>query len=73
MGSIKFSRDAKALYIKLDTHGKRIAQTIPLGNDRFMDVDENGNILGFEIILPADLPKEAYDAILKTSAIEITS
>lgn len=73
MGSIKFSRDARALYIKLDTQGKRIAETIPLGNDRFMDVDENGNILGFELILPANMPKEAYDAILKTASIEITS
>lgn len=72
MDLIKFSRDARALYIKLDTQGKRIAETMPLGNDRFMDVDENGNILGFELILPANLPKEAYDAIFKTASIETT-
>ncbi|MEM4391498.1 MAG: DUF2283 domain-containing protein [Candidatus Nitrosotenuis sp.] len=72
MDSIKFSRDARALYVKLDHQNKRIAETIPIGQDRFLDIDENGNVLGLELILPRDMPEEAYKAIIRTNSIEIT-
>ncbi|MEM3063962.1 MAG: DUF2283 domain-containing protein [Candidatus Nitrosotenuis sp.] len=73
MDSIKFSRDANALYVKIDTKkNNRIAKTIPMGEDRFLDVDEKGNVLGIEILLPENNP-EVEEAIIRTDSIELTS
>jgi hypothetical protein len=42
-------RKHRALYIKLDNN--KIAKTIPMGADRFIDVNESGRAVGFEILL----------------------
>ncbi|WP_268542029.1 DUF2283 domain-containing protein [Candidatus Nitrosotenuis cloacae] len=73
MDSVKFSREAKALYVKFDKENRRIAETIPIGQDKFLDIDEKGNVLGIELLLPKNMPKEVYEAIIGTDSIEITS
>lgn len=72
MVSIKFSKNANALYVQFEQEHKRIANTISIGNDRFLDVDEAGNVLGIEL-LSKDLPEEAYEAIQRINSIELTS
>ncbi|HEX9845023.1 MAG TPA: DUF2283 domain-containing protein [Candidatus Nitrosotenuis sp.] len=73
MDSVKFSREAKALYVKFDKENRRIAETIPIGQDRFLDIDEKGNVLGIELLFPKNMPEEVYEAIIRTDSIEITS
>ena len=73
MVSIKFSKNANALYVQFEQEHKRIANTIPIGNDRFLDVDEAGNVLGIELLLSKDLPEEAYEAIQRINSIELIS
>jgi uncharacterized protein YuzE len=72
MDSIRYSREANALYVRLDSGKKRIAETIPMGDDRFFDVDEKGNVLGIELLLPENAP-EIQEAIIRTDSIELTS
>lgn len=69
----KYDEKAHAFYLKLDTENKRVAETIPLGDDKFVDVDEGGNILGFEILITAkQMPPQLDQIIRQTKAIEIT-
>ena len=72
MDSVKFSQKAKALYMKFDKDGC-IAETIPIGDDRFVDIDENGNVLGIELLLSKNTPDEVYKAIIRTKSIEKTA
>ncbi|MEW6044541.1 MAG: DUF2283 domain-containing protein [Thermoproteota archaeon] len=69
MASVSFDQEARALYIKLDNN--KIAKTIPLGDDRFIDVDESGRAVGFEILLPKNIPSEITDVIKRSKSIEI--
>jgi uncharacterized protein YuzE len=64
MVSVTYDPQAKAVYVSLDNRGSRVAKTIPLGGDRYLDVDENGKAVGLEIIFAQDLPQEAVDAII---------
>jgi len=65
MASVKYDQEANALYVKIENK-KRIAETISLGEDRFVDVDENGHVVGFEILFPKSMPKEDIDAIIRS-------
>ncbi len=59
--------------MKLDTESKRVAETIPLGDDKFADVDEGGNIMGFEILITAKQMPPQFDQIIRrTKTIEIS-
>ena len=73
MDSVKFCQEAKALYMKIDKENRRIAETIPIGDDRFVDIDENGNVLGIELLLSKNTPDEVYKAIIRTKSIEKTA
>ena len=69
---LKYNKQANALYLKIDKEQRRVADTIPLGSDRFIDVDESGQVLGIEILLKEDMPQEAFVAISKTKSIQVT-
>ncbi len=64
MVSVTYDPEAKAVYIELDKKGRRVMKTIPLGGDRYLDVDDSGKAIGLEIIFRQDLPQEAIDAII---------
>lgn len=69
----KYDEKAQAFYLKLDTNSTRVAETIPLGDDKFVDVDEGGNIMGFEILITAkQIPPQFIEIIKRTKAIEIS-
>jgi uncharacterized protein YuzE len=77
MVSVSYDPDAKALYVSLmdeeeKESKKKISKTVPLGNDRYLDVDETGKAVGLEILFSQDLPQEAVDAIINNrKAIEL--
>lgn len=59
---VTYDPEAKALYINIadEVRGlpkKKIAKTVPLGEDRYLDVDESGKAVGLEILFPQDLPQ----------------
>lgn len=70
MASVSYDPEAKALYVDMmddddiESKKKKIAKTVPLGNDWYLDVDEAGKAVGLEILFPQDLPQEAVDAII---------
>jgi uncharacterized protein YuzE len=66
MASIKYDKEANALYVRVAPRRRRIKETISLGEDRFLDVDEKGHVIGFEILLPKSMPKEASKAIARS-------
>ncbi|MDE1832549.1 MAG: DUF2283 domain-containing protein [Thaumarchaeota archaeon] len=69
MVSIKFDKDSGAMYVQL-RKGK-VTKTIPMGKDRFIDVNEAGKIVGMEVLIPANTP-EVDEAIAKsTDVIEL--
>ncbi|MBI1829399.1 MAG: DUF2283 domain-containing protein [Thaumarchaeota archaeon] len=72
MASISYDQESNALYFRLAKSSKKTAKTIPLGNDRFLDLDKNGKIIGFEILFARSIPQEAKEAILRSkSTIEL--
>jgi uncharacterized protein YuzE len=66
MASIKYDKEANALYVRVAPKKKHIKETISLGEDRFLDLDENGHVIGFEILFPKSMPKEAAKAIARS-------
>lgn len=57
------------MYVQL-RKGK-VVKTIPMGKDRFIDVNETGKIVGMEVLIPANRP-EVDEAIAKsTDVIEL--
>jgi uncharacterized protein YuzE len=74
MTSIKYDKEANAFYVRVAPSKRRIKETISLGEDRFLDVDEKGHVIGFEILLPKSMPKEAAKAIARSKdTIELVS
>lgn len=79
MVSVSYDSEAKALYIYLISDEERkekyedakkknkkgiVAKTLPVGDDRYLDIDENGKAIGLEVLFHKDLPQEAVDAII---------
>ena len=72
MASITFDREANAMYVRVSKEKRKIKETISLGDDRFMDVDEYGAIIGIEVLLPKAIPAEAEEAMIRsTDEIEV--
>ena len=65
MVSVMYDREANAMYVKVDDK-KKIKKTISLGEDRFMDVDESGHVIGIEVLLPKEIPQEAQEALFRS-------
>jgi len=66
MASIKYDKEANVLYVRVATNKKHIKETISLGVDRFVDLDDKGHVIGFEILFPKSMPKEAAKAIIRS-------
>jgi uncharacterized protein YuzE len=65
MVSVAFDPEVKALYVRI-LEGKRIADTLPLGQGKYMDITETGEFVGLEVIFPSSTPQEAIDAIINS-------
>lgn len=61
MALLKFDAKARALYVKM-RKGK-VAYTEPLNDSVFVDLDQNSNLIGIEVILPKDLPEDTVKKI----------
>jgi len=50
MVSVEYEPDANAIYIRIKKGGVETSE--PLSDDIIVDLDENGEVLGIEILLP---------------------
>ena len=66
MASLKYDRSAKAVYVRI--RRGRVAQTEPLNDSVFLDLNANGRLLGIEVILPKDLPEETIRKVAAATA-----
>jgi uncharacterized protein YuzE len=66
--SVTFDPKVKALYMRV-LEDARIAQTIPLGQGKYVDVTETGELVGLEIIFASSTPQEALDAIINSKQL----
>jgi uncharacterized protein YuzE len=68
MVSVTFDPEVKALYVRF-LEDARIAQTIPLGQGKYLDITETGDMVGLEIIFASSTPQEALDAIINSKQL----
>lgn len=68
MVSTTYDPEAEALYIKYHENEK-VAKTVNLGNDVYIDLSSNNVLLGIEVILPDKLDIE--EKISKIAGLEI--
>lgn len=61
MASLKYDKAAGALYVTI-RRGK-VAETEPLNDGVFVDMDKQGKLIGIEVVLPKDLPQEIVSRI----------
>jgi uncharacterized protein YuzE len=62
---LTFDEDTNAFYLKIhESHGK-IVKTISLGNDKFMDIDELGHIVGMEILSSDNESMSEIDEVIR--------
>lgn len=62
------------MYISLEedeNKKSKVAKTIPMGEGKYIDVTENNDPIGLEIIFPRSVPKEAVDAIVNRGSSKI--
>ena len=62
---VRYDNQTKVAYFCISEDSK-VSKTIPLGKDRFLDIDENGRAVGFEVLFPQSMPEEAINAIIKS-------
>jgi len=56
LASVQYDESARALYVRL--RRAKAAKTEPINDSVFIDLDARENIVGIEVILPRDLPRE---------------
>ncbi len=61
MGSLKYDASTKALYVRV--RAGKVAETEPLNDSVFIDLDRTGRLVGIEVILPKELPVEVVEKI----------
>ena len=66
--ALKYDIEANSMYISLGEGKKKVFETIQLGKDRFVDVDETGTMIGLEIIFPKKVTRE-MEEVLERSQI----
>ncbi|AIF82770.1 Protein of unknown function (DUF2283) [Candidatus Nitrososphaera evergladensis SR1] len=71
MALVTFDPDAKTMYVSLEKKKVRIAKTIPMGEGKYLDVTENNEPVGLEIILPRNVSEEVVDAIVNRGKSKI--
>jgi uncharacterized protein YuzE len=69
MALVSVDFDASAMYVSLSK--KKVKETISLGEDRFIDVSEDGTVIGVEILLPRNLPPKTKEVFLRSDEIKI--
>lgn len=67
MVSVSFDKESGAIYVRLSK--EKTTRTIPLGKDRFIDVDKSGKIIGIEVLLPKSMLREVDEAISRSSDV----
>jgi uncharacterized protein YuzE len=60
--SVTYDESGKSLYIDLEK-GLKISKTIPMGEGKYMDVSEDDQAIGLEIIFAKSTPDEVLNAI----------
>jgi len=65
--SVSFDKESGAIYVRLSK--EKTTRTIPLGKDRFIDVDKSGKIIGIEVLLPKSMLREVDEAISRSSDV----
>lgn len=70
MALAQYDPQANAIYIQFAKDKQRVTKTITLGKGTFLDVAENGEAFGLEIILPKSKSKD-IEEILRHSTKEI--
>ena len=66
MVSLEFDREACALYVRL-REGKP-ARSEPVGESIILDLDERGELLGIEVLLPPDMDEELKEELARASS-----
>jgi uncharacterized protein YuzE len=68
LASLEYDKQAKVLYVKLSD--KKIRETEVLNDSTFLDIADDGSLVGIEIMLHEDLPEEKVKKmVLNTSSI----
>jgi len=67
--ALKYDIEANAIYISVGEGKKKVFETIQLGENRFVDVDETGTMIGLEIILPKKVPREMEEVLERSKEI----
>ena len=62
MVSVTYDESGKSLYIDLEK-GLKISKTIPMEAGKYMDVSEDDQAIGLEIIFAKSTPDEVLNAI----------
>ena len=66
MVSLEFDKEACALYVRLK-EGKP-ARSEPVGESVILDLDERGELLGIEVLLPPDVDEELKEELARASS-----
>jgi uncharacterized protein YuzE len=61
LASLKYDKPTKALYVRI--RQAKVAETEPLNDSVFMDLDRAGRLVGIEVVLPRELPAEVVKKI----------
>lgn len=70
MALAQYDPQANVIYVQFAKDKQRIIKTITLGKGTYLDVAENGEAFGLEVILPKKKSKD-IEEILRHSAKEI--
>ena len=72
MALMMYDQDSDAFYLKIN-EGK-VFKTIPIGNDKFLDVDKFGQMIGMEILTTSKTTSEEITEIIRrTESIKISA
>ncbi len=72
MDSVEYDKEANAFYFRLSNN--KVVKTIPYGNDKFIDIDKDGKIVGMEVLNNAKLaPMEFNEVVRRTDQIKLTA
>lgn len=71
MDSIEYDKEANAFYFRISAN--KVIKTIPCGNDKFIDIDKDGQIVGIEVINNSKTtPIEFNEVVRRTDKIKLT-
>ena len=62
MVSVTYGASGKSLYIDLEK-GLKVSKTVPMGEGKYMDISDDEQAIGLEIIFAKSTPDEVLNAI----------